>query len=637
MPTSLNCPTCGAPLQYDGGSDRSIRCTHCGNTVVVPEEFQHASEAASATPQPLDLGKLLAQAGQWGDLAQLVKDGRKIEAIKRYREMTGVGLKEAKDAIEELEAGRMVTFAQNVVSRGSTSVSMAQVQAALEAGNKIEAIKLYREMTGLGLKEAKDAIEAMPTDAFTNSNSAPDLSEIRNLIAADKKIEAVKRYREMTGAGLKEAKDMVDALAAGKVAPSPAKRPAQPVFTQQRPTAATRPNPLAGLGCLLPILFTGAIFGVIFWGWPLRTSGSFNQALEAAQTNERVTQVFGGRVERGWGFIAGEISCGSGCSANYTIPIQGPNGSGEIWVRSNSTKAFFLNEGIWELDARVTGPKGEVIVLGPNATEPGSNITVVSTLSAPEIDATAGAKARATREVEQTATAEAAQGTATAEAIATAEAGQDATATAEAQATAQIILNTQNVWQTQLISDTFTSNANGWPTERFDDGSLVLIPTIEANLYRWDIRPASGGHYWNILPGAVPAAQDFVASVDVRLASGGEGGVYVYGLAFRAEGQDYGFFGLTNTGRFRVLGVYGSAIYQFHDFGSEAINPEPGAVNRLTVRALGANFVFEINGQTVMVWNQPDLNDGRIGLGADIGREGADAIIEFDNFEVTGP
>jgi hypothetical protein len=376
---------------------------------------------------------------------------------------------------------------------------------------------------------------------------------------------------------------------------------------------------------------------VIFWGWPLRTSGSFNQALEAAQNDAHVTQVFGGRVERGWGFIAGEISCGGGCSANYTIPIQGPNGSGEIWVRSDSTNAGFFDEGIWKLDARVTGPKGEVIALGPNASEPGSNITVVSTLSAPEIDATAGAKARATREAEQTVTAEAVQRTATAEAIQAAEARERATATAQAQATAQIIFNAQANWQTQLISDTFNSNANGWPTERFDDGSLVLIPTIEDGLYRWDVRPASGGHYWNILPGAVPAAQDFVASVDVRLASGGKGGVYVYGLAFRAEGQDYGFFGITNTGRFRVLGVYGSTIYQFYDYGSEAIRQEPGAVNRLTVRALGADFAFEINGQTVMVWNQPDLNDGRLGLGADIGREGTDAVIEFDNFEVTGP
>jgi ribosomal protein L7/L12 len=37
------------------------------------------------------------------ELLRLINDGRKIEAIKRYRELTGVGLAKAKDAVEELE------------------------------------------------------------------------------------------------------------------------------------------------------------------------------------------------------------------------------------------------------------------------------------------------------------------------------------------------------------------------------------------------------------------------------------------------------------------------------------------------------------------------------------------------------
>jgi len=36
-----------------------------------------------------------------------------------------------------------------------------QVQEALRSGNKIEAIKLYRELTGVGLAEAKQAVEAI--------------------------------------------------------------------------------------------------------------------------------------------------------------------------------------------------------------------------------------------------------------------------------------------------------------------------------------------------------------------------------------------------------------------------------------------------------------------------------------------
>jgi hypothetical protein len=34
-----------------------------------------------------------------------------------------------------------------------------QIQEALRRGNKIEAIKIYRELTGVGLAEAKDAID----------------------------------------------------------------------------------------------------------------------------------------------------------------------------------------------------------------------------------------------------------------------------------------------------------------------------------------------------------------------------------------------------------------------------------------------------------------------------------------------
>lgn len=42
-------------------------------------------------------------AGVQADIAQALRDGRKIEAIKLYREATGVGLKEAKDYVDTIE------------------------------------------------------------------------------------------------------------------------------------------------------------------------------------------------------------------------------------------------------------------------------------------------------------------------------------------------------------------------------------------------------------------------------------------------------------------------------------------------------------------------------------------------------
>jgi ribosomal protein L7/L12 len=44
---------------------------------------------------------------------------------------------------------------------GSDSGLRSEVAVLLQQKSKLEAIKLYRERTGLGLKEAKDAVEAI--------------------------------------------------------------------------------------------------------------------------------------------------------------------------------------------------------------------------------------------------------------------------------------------------------------------------------------------------------------------------------------------------------------------------------------------------------------------------------------------
>ena len=85
----------------------------------------------------------------------------------------------------------------------------------------IHAIKLYREATGVGLAEAKDAVEAMargeaikpPSGARSYDNPILD-ARIRSLLSKRQKIEAVKIYREEYGIGLKEAKDAVDRIEA---------------------------------------------------------------------------------------------------------------------------------------------------------------------------------------------------------------------------------------------------------------------------------------------------------------------------------------------------------------------------------------------------------------------------------------
>jgi ribosomal protein L7/L12 len=70
-------------------------------------ELQHLHDRVTALEQQMQT--VLAQLGhapQSGgiDLMPLLQEGKTIDAIKLYREHTGVGLAEAKDEIERLKA-----------------------------------------------------------------------------------------------------------------------------------------------------------------------------------------------------------------------------------------------------------------------------------------------------------------------------------------------------------------------------------------------------------------------------------------------------------------------------------------------------------------------------------------------------
>lgn len=104
-----------------------------------------------------------------------------------------------------------------------SSELLDRVRNALARKNKIEAIKLVREQTGLGLKEAKDYVDALERGQSvpplpTQSMPKPKLDQhelhrqVHGLLQANQKIDAIKLVREQTGLGLKEAKDYVDAL-----------------------------------------------------------------------------------------------------------------------------------------------------------------------------------------------------------------------------------------------------------------------------------------------------------------------------------------------------------------------------------------------------------------------------------------
>ena len=117
----------------------------------------YVPEPKPAATAARDTGTLTA------DVKALLAQGKKIEAIKLAREKTGFPLEAAKDVVETIEKGGVsahASFSFKATIKQAKELN-DEVQHLVAQGNKIEAIKLIRERTGLGLKEAKDLVDRL--------------------------------------------------------------------------------------------------------------------------------------------------------------------------------------------------------------------------------------------------------------------------------------------------------------------------------------------------------------------------------------------------------------------------------------------------------------------------------------------
>ncbi len=165
---------------------------------------------------------------------------RKLEVIKSVTSLTNLSLREATELVGQ---------APTVIKEGLGKVEALRVRALLEMlgakielyetnytavlvafrEHKIEVIKEVRALTGLGLKEAKDLVEAAPKvlKRHVRRDEAQKIKGVLEAVGAkvelyetefavvleafgEKKIEVIKEVRMWTGLGLKEAKDLVE-------------------------------------------------------------------------------------------------------------------------------------------------------------------------------------------------------------------------------------------------------------------------------------------------------------------------------------------------------------------------------------------------------------------------------------------
>jgi ribosomal protein L7/L12 len=137
----------------------------------------------------------------------------KINAIKRYRELTGAGLKESMEAVEYAMA-HPEQMGQKGKSGGTVvDTEGAGVRDLIAEGRIDEAVKVYAAFMGVDEFTARAAVAQMQReDSAVGRLSDENMDEIRAALQDGNKIVAIKLYREYSGLGLKEAKDIVDQM-----------------------------------------------------------------------------------------------------------------------------------------------------------------------------------------------------------------------------------------------------------------------------------------------------------------------------------------------------------------------------------------------------------------------------------------
>lgn len=182
MPQTFNCPNCGGPLDYPGGSDATMRCPYCNNSVIVPAELRGPERpGVSAVPQS---SRISDRVEGMADVRRLLESGNKIEAIKRFREITNVGLKEAKDAVERMELTVGPPRAANVSlpdapasqsSAGRAVGVMFLVGVLLVAGIGLALfVSVGKQENSVGSILGQDTATPAPTDTEVPPTDTPE-------------------------------------------------------------------------------------------------------------------------------------------------------------------------------------------------------------------------------------------------------------------------------------------------------------------------------------------------------------------------------------------------------------------------------------------------------------------------------
>lgn len=210
MPQEFDCPSCSAPMKFEGGESIFQTCGACMAPIVVPADIYYrgddekslASEkfASLVNDPPVDVERVtneLTPGEGLPDDAETIDPEARIEKFEVYQEKIGTpAAAETKKAVDE------------IISPGEKFRPGAPYQSPFDepsAGGNEEKVE----------RKSK-RINAEPVPENEPAPLHPVVERVRNELEAGNRIEAVRIFREKFGTDLRAAIEAVDTLARGR-------------------------------------------------------------------------------------------------------------------------------------------------------------------------------------------------------------------------------------------------------------------------------------------------------------------------------------------------------------------------------------------------------------------------------------
>ena len=156
----LECPSCGANLNYDGGSQTTMTCQYCGKVIEVPSELR---TSPSSTPA-VDPATLTAA------IYARLRVSNRAGAVKYYMEQTNASFEDAQTAVTALmrhgldSAGPLPAPDISSLDLTDPAAVTAKIREVARAGFKQLAVDIYIRVYQVDAKEAFKAVEIIERD-----------------------------------------------------------------------------------------------------------------------------------------------------------------------------------------------------------------------------------------------------------------------------------------------------------------------------------------------------------------------------------------------------------------------------------------------------------------------------------------